>query len=394
MGWKRAGAWWGAVAMVWSLLAAPAIAQDEDLDAVEEIIVYGDDFARWNNTRWLVNSELILPLPLFLGSDNNLRFMSYAMQTRMVLLCEKDGKIKPKRIEVMCEIEDIGIKATSVRLHKREKDRARAQTVLDQIDAKLTGAKIQLQVDFKGGVNNVDLEGVPADNERERRNRENLRQILLRMVAGFHMKIPDHAQREGQWIEYNSKLMSLPSLTAARGSTTMVHTVSRHPGYQIVQTLGQGTTATKLPNFNADRPDLISTPSSDTLASGSSSSGGIGLQSRTGSADAPSDTFEGFGETGGNELDVEATYSLETTGVAIFERETGIMTERVWVTNGIPTASSAGGTLNNPFRNIGRVQMLGQADAPDVGPTVQVSWPGHKMEGLPTWTDLDVTPGQ
>jgi len=377
-----------------SLLSAPAYAQDDELENIEEIIVYGDNFARWDHTRWLVNSELILPLPLILGSDNNVAFMTYALQTRMVLLCEKDGKIKPKRIEVMCEIEDIAIKATTVRHHKRDKDRARAQGVLDEIDAKLTGAKVQMQVDFKGGVNNVDLEGVPADNSRERENRENLRQLLLRMVAGFHMKIPDQAQREGQWIEYNSKLMSLPSLTAARGSTTMVHTVSRHPGYQIVQTLGQGTTATKLPNFNADRPDLVSLPGGEALGTDNRGGGGLGVRSGDASIDAPSDTFQGFGETSGKELEVEATYTLDTTGVAIFERDTGIMTERVWLTNGIPTSSSAGGTLNNPFRNVGRIQMLGRLDHPELGKTEQVAWPGHQMDGLPAWTTLDVTPGQ
>ena len=66
------------------------------------------------------------------------------------------------------------------------------------------------------------------------------------------------------------------------------------------------------------------------------------------------------------------------------------MTERVWATHGSPTASSAGGTFNNPFRNIGRIQMLGKTDQPDVGPTRQLACPGNPMEGLPTWTDLEV----
>ena len=367
-----------ALVLITLLSVTTARAAEEE---IEEIIVYGDDFARWDHTRWLVTSELILPLPLSLGADFNQSFTSYAMQTKMVLMCDKDGKITKKRIEVMCEIEDIGLQATSIRHFQREKDREIARKVLTEIDAKLTGAKVQLQVDFKGGVNNIDIEGLVARNERQRMVNENLRQLMLRMVAGFHLKIPDHAQKAGQWIEYNSSLMSLPSLTASRGSTTMVHTVSRHPGYQLVQTLGQGTTATKLPNFNADRPNFDQV------------SGSLGSDVTAGETSDASMAAPQMGQGNGAELDIDVTYTFNTTGVAIFERDTGIMTERVWVTHGSPTASSAGGTFNNPFRNVGRIQMLGKTDQPDVGPTQQIAWPGHDMEGVAPWTDLEVAPG-
>jgi hypothetical protein len=380
-------------------LLGVALAQgiDPTIDtSPEEIVVYGDDFARWDDTRWLVNSELILPLPLLLGADDNFSFFSYAMQIRMVLLCEKDGKETRKRVEVMCEIEDIGLLATSVRHWKREKDRERVARVLDEIDAKLTGARIQLQVDFKGGVNNVDIEGLTADNQRQRDVNENLRQLLLRVVAGFHMKIPDHAQRKGQWYEYNSNLMNLPSLSAARGSTTMAHTVSRHVSdgyeYQLVQTLGQGSTQVSIPNWDATAMQQ----------QGFAGEGGGNVSRATldgYDSQGPAAPTSIGGEVQGNsnfqgkESGVDATYKLDTTGVAVFERDTGIMTERVWATYGTPTASSGGGTLNNMFRNIGQLRMLGKTDAPSVGPTGQVSWPFQKpVEGLHVWTDLDVAP--
>jgi len=383
--------------MFWTgLLLSAAMAQgvDTTIDtSPEEVIVYGDDFARWDHTRWLVNSELILPLPLLMGSDDNFTFFTYAMQIRMVLLCDKDGKQTRKRVEVMCEIEDFGMLATSVRRWKREKDRERVQRILDEVDAKLTGAKIQLQVDFKGGVNNVDLEGILADNQRQRDINENLRQLLLRVVAGFHMKIPDHAQRKGQWYEYNSNLMDLPSLSSSRGSTTMAHTVSRHVSngyqYQLVQTLGQGTTQVNIPNWNANAMTQQSfggdgVSNMDRASGDGASSGESAFGSGPGSAN-PNFTSK--------ESAVEATYKLDTTGVAVFERETGILTERVWATYGTPTASSAGGTLNNMFRNIGQLTMIGKDEAPSVGPTGQVSWPFQEpMEGLHAWKDLDVAP--
>lgn len=374
-----------------SALAEPPRAPIDD--SPEEIVVYGDDFARWDNTRWLVTSELVLPLPLLLGADDNISFFSYAMQTRMVLLCDKDGKQTKKRLEVMCEIEDVGIMATSVRRWKREKDRERVEAVLQEIDAKLTGAKIQMQVDFKGGVNNVDLEGLVANNQREREINETLRQLLLRVVSAFHMKIPDHAQRSGQWYEYNSNLMKLPSVTAPRGSTTMAHTVSRHNAdgyqYQLVQTLGQGTVAVNLPNFNASNPGQQAF-GSDSATSLDGGTGGVG--SNGGTPDPGGAVPVGNSNFAAKELDVEATYKIDHTGVAVFERDSGIMTERVWSSRGTPTASSAGGTLNNVFLNVGRIKMLGQGDVVDVGRTGQVAWPFHPMEGLPNWVSIEEVP--
>ncbi len=248
-------------------------------------------------------------------------------------------------------------------------------------------------------MNNVDLEGLVADNLRQRTVNENLRQLLLRVVAGFHMKIPDHAQRKGQWYEYHSNLMNLPSLTSSRGSTTMAHTVSRHVSdgyeYQLVQTLGQGVVSVNLPNWNANALTQSSggpgPVSSSKMTSVGDAMGGGGGGPAAPDMNAPPAFFQG--DVAGRESEIEATYKLDSTGVAVFERDTGIMTERVWVTRGQPTASSAGGTLNNMFRNVGTLRMIGEKEAPDVGPTGQIGWPFMPpMEGLFTWTDLDVAP--
>ena len=40
-------------------------------DAAEEIIVYGDHFARWDHTRWLVQTELWMPLGISFAADRN-----------------------------------------------------------------------------------------------------------------------------------------------------------------------------------------------------------------------------------------------------------------------------------------------------------------------------------
>jgi hypothetical protein len=294
---------------------------------------------------------------------------------------------------VSCTIEDIGMLVTTLRHWRREKDRLLVQEVLEQFDAKLTGARIQMQVDANGGLTNFDVEGIAASNERERSIQETVRQIISRVMAGFHLRIPDHAQRGGQFVEYKSELMDLPSLTSSRGSSTMVHLVTPdrpQKGLQLVQTVGEGVASVSIPTSAPD-PFKQSLLSDDGTAGVTEAS----LGSAGGSNVAPpEDDPEVMGSTDATESGVDATYMLKATGVALFDKDNGIMTERVWSCHGFPTASSAGGTTTPPYRNVGRIQLLGSADKPDVGPTRQVAWPTREreMSELPAWIDIESMP--
>lgn len=369
------------------LLALPPADAAPDAGAAEEIIVYADDFARWDDTRWWVAAEMILPMGVTFARDLNQSFSSYAFQIQAVVACDKDHKLSKRRWEVSCEIEDVGLLATSLRRWRTERDRQLVADVLDEIDAKLTGLRIQLQTDFKGGVTNIDLEGLETRNERQRAIQETLRQVVGRVMAGFHLRIPDHAQRQGQWVEYNSALMQMPSLTASKGSTTLLHLVSARQGMQIVQTVGEGTVAVSLP---VQRMAAAEGGAAPTGGGGTAASGGLGPVSTA----APTE-IEGpalLGVSASSESELDATYALSATGVSVFDRSTGIMSERVWAVQGDPTASSAGGTQTAPFRNVGRIQLLGASESPNVGPTGQIAPPGQAIEGLGTWRPLEIMP--
>jgi hypothetical protein len=348
--------------MLWGGLADAAFAGGT-ARTPEEITIYGDDFARWDHTRWLVAAELILPLGVGFAAEEDEAFVSYAFQVRAIVACEKDGRETKNVWEVSCTVEDVGLLVSAYRRAERERDRELVQRVLDQIDAKLTGMDVQMQVDRNGGITDVDLEGVTTDNERDRGIQESLRQVMGRVMAGFHLRIPDHAQRDGQWIETHSELMDLPSLTASRGSTMLVHVVSPYAGARLVQTIGQGTTAVHMI-----------------------------VQDKGGQAGSPfeqvSNADAALLSVSGAETELEMMYDMSATGVAMFDQETGIMTERVWAVHGIPTAS--GDVFSGPpYRNVGRLALLGQADRPDVGPSKQVAPPGAVLEGLDRWVDIE-----
>lgn len=365
-----------------------ALAQARPVDEpIEEIIVYGDDFARWDHTRWLLQSEIVVPLGMLLASDQNKAFKSYGFQVRAVIGCEKDVRLSKHRWEVSCEIEDIGLLATSEDRWRRERDRELVQGVLDDVDARMTGARVQMQVDDEGGITNFDIEGIDADNVRERQIQETTRQMMSRVMAGFHLRIPSHAQRAGTWAEYRSELMDLPSLTASRGTSTLVHGVAPYGDeLQIVQTRGEGVVIVNLPN---QAQDPWSPPPPEISGSGASNvgAGGAGpVTPLTITGGGPGSSIMREGESA-----MEASFKMTVEGVAVFRKSTGIMTERVWTCVGLPTAGSARNV--GPYRNMGRITMIGEDDHPDVGPSTQVSWPGTPMEGLPLWVSIEAMPG-
>ena len=386
--------------LVWLLFGATAAAQDGEV--FEEVTVYGDLFARWDNTRWFITTEVALPYALTLHREENLGFRTKMFQIRSVLACSKEWRLNRRHYEVDCEIEDIGLRATSwdrwrgfqyqrkqsaykgmdLEAHLEEheveippalgretveyadlkalrnpmpyyapklrdlgvidvvcevtldinpagkvtqayvtgcpgpfqeqtKERlenwkfrapeekqrtsltipfaVKVQKILTEADEKLTGAKLQIQVSDDGQVQNVDLEGLEARDQRAARINETLRILLSRMMAGFDMKLRKwNNLSEGQWVEYNAELMAMPTpdFVASRGASLLIHQLNKYRGELVVQSVGRGTISY---------------------------------------GDGSSENF----------------FSTRFNGVSIYDPEEGYMTERIWSLFGTPTASSA-----------------------------------------------------
>jgi hypothetical protein len=89
---------------------------------------------------------------------------------------------------------------------------------------------------------------------------------------------------------------------------------------------------------------------------------------------------------GGTYTEDGLAYALRMDGVSIYNVDNGIMEERVYSMRGKPSAANPS-TLG--FWYAGRIQLLGEQDRPDVGPTRQVGYPGLAIEGLPAWLPVD-----
>lgn len=303
-----------------SLLVIPSVARADD--EVEEIVVWGDLFARWDDTRWFVSAELGLPIPLLFARDENIAFETRELAMAMVYACSKEWKLTKRRFEVTCTVEDFGVRAAVDEWEVTERDVERAQRVLDEIDAKLTGAALSLQVADDGRVTNIGLDGVPKDNRRESAIHESLRLLLTRAFVGFHLKMQKYNQLDQrQWLEHNSTIMNLPG---SLGSNRIVHSLDRYGGHVVVQSVGFGMTTVGLANFVTD-----------------------------------------------------------FVGVSIFDDVEGFMVERVWTLQGKSTAS--GFFDQGTYFQAGRITMLGDADDPDCGTTQVVSGRNQYEPFLPAW---------
>jgi hypothetical protein len=312
-------------------MAVTAVAQDEP---AEEIVVWGDLFARWDDTRWLVATEITTPLTFTLKKDENAEFATQEILVRSVIACSKDWKLGPKRYEVGCKLEDISLKAAVAERRVNEADVARAQSVLDEIDVKLTGALLQLQVADDGRVTALSLDGIDTSTSRERTIQETMRQILSRQVVGFNLKLRKYNQlNEGKWQEYNSSIMSMPMPDGTpSGSNLVVHYLNRFRGELIVQSIGKGVSAVPLvPPRN---------------------------------------------------------YELELIGVSRFDPNEGFMLERVWALTGKESAGSFL-THGGDYFSAGRILMLGETDRPDLGTTQVVNGKNQSVANLPAWVSIE-----
>ncbi len=324
--------------IVWMMAA---MAQTPAVEAAEEIIVWGDPFLRWDQ-RWHIESEVRFGTPFQLMADSNLESRLSNIQIRAVLDCDRDVKLSPRRQEVRCVLEDISLVAMTTRPGVDD------LRVLQEADAAMTGAILELQVTADGGVPNVGMEGFEPRSERDRRRVEQYRQLLSRIILPFHLGLPPTVADGVKWYEYNSRLMSMPSDNVSGGSTKIAHFMDVFDGHLLVQSTGEG---------------MVS----------------------------PEVGWEALGEDGdGMAVEVTRpvdTYQTQLHGVSIFDIDTGIMSERIWAFGGELTASSPNILRALKYGHRGHLRLLSEHDVPDIGTTHMARLPTTKGDE-PLWEPI------
>ncbi|MFM2160747.1 MAG: hypothetical protein RLZZ383_259, partial [Pseudomonadota bacterium] len=213
-GWVVSWAW-GSVALAAETVTppspaptapAPIVAAPPQDDETPTITIVGDRFARWDRTRWYAEMQIGFPLPFPLYAARNNEVRVTALQVRTELFCEKAFRRGKKGFEVHCDVRDLGLQAVvfdAVAPHALE--------VLEEYDRKISEADLILFASDDGRINDIGFEGFEASNNRELTQREGARQLMLRLISGFHMKVPKPENTyDGQWVEHNPALLRLP----------------------------------------------------------------------------------------------------------------------------------------------------------------------------------------
>ncbi len=380
--------------------AAPP-APDVEERPVERVVVFSDRFARWDRTRWRIDSQVALPFPVTLYGPRSAELQVVALDLRLVLGCELGAAINRKLREVACEVEDAALSAAPWLVEPRF-----GQEVLDATDAMLTGLQVDLHVSEDGRVTNLGISGIESGTRRENITRENLRQILSRAVVGFHLRSPSRYVLGEQWVERDSELFSMPiflgwnppvldtrtqqgtsdQLLSGQFGTGSSGSVGEEtegggftmPGVQEVSPIEVFMPAASRQNpfLQAQAPASMSR--SDVAHRMDPYKGTYVVQSHgTGSVDIGAE--------------VPITFKGAADAVSVFAADTGVMQERVWTVRLAPTASSvlSQGVAGWPYWHQGRLQQLAPGEESEVGRSALLSPPGITGRGaLPPWPAL------
>lgn len=268
------------------------------------------DAVRWDfdqRHRYAVEANMRLPEMIWLGTRFNTQARFDAMHVRMVLQCEPGVKETRRSWTLQCELENVGFSAEAL-----PQEVGLVQEIVTELDERLTGAVVRLQMRNDGRLTNINLRNLRRRNQRFAFINENLRLVLSRALAGFDLPLPRNTE-DNAWVQHSSWMMLAPTRYGSASSSEIVHKVTD------VQ------------------------PTSLTITSA-----GRGLV-------VPDDGWN--------------KYAARVEGQTVFDTVNGRILDRTWTLVGGPTASSviAQGTEGYPYIVHGRVVALSEGQAWDVG---------------------------
>jgi hypothetical protein len=389
-------------------LTGPALADQGDDDALE-VVVTADPYARWEHTRWRIDTQVALPYPVPLYAAVNHEVQVVAYDLSLVLACDLGEPVTRRSREVDCVIEDAAVRASPWL-----RDPPAGQAVLDETDRRLTGLDIRLQVTEEGEIATIGLHGEPEGNRRTGIQYENLRQLVSRAFVGFHMQVPPRFVIGKDWYERNSRLFSLPAFRwlaiaegglppAGGGNTEGALYLDGAGGSTVPNEVSVGTlvSSSGAITLSAPAPAIGVRTALTAIRQGRNSfdamqaPASIGFSTFVHRMDVVKGRYlvQSHGE-GSVDIGLEQPVTFKGTcdTAEVFDPTNAVMSERIWSMRLAPTAGSllADGVAGWPYWHLGRLAKLGADEHPDLGPTRLVGWPGlpDGRGQLPPWPAL------
>ena len=274
---------------------------------------------KWEDSRrFLLIADVNAPEFLWFQAELNHQARVFNWRTNLVVDCSGEAAGK-KAHYVSCKIEDVSIQAQPL-----PGDTEAMAPVLEDLDQKLTGAMLNLELTNDGRVRSVDLEGINRRHRRLNQIVETMRLVLTRSVAVLDLQLPKKGTDggSGQWVQKQTLVTAFPSSLGTLGSVKTVHEIKTDDGDSIVlATSGKG--------------------------------------------------LAGSGRTiqvNGQEQ-VANMYDVQYAGEATFDLKDGSLLAREYQMRGTPTASSemSGAWQGQPYLQYAKLMRLDKGEKPNLG---------------------------
>lgn len=330
-------------------LAAPVL--DQSGTVAEEVIVYADPLAPWDDTRWLVKLETASWEERLTVDAARGQVTTWLWQVRAVIHCDVVER-RNKGGLVACSPERVGLAVVTDDRWQRQVDRAMVEDVVNDVRATMLEGEVRLRVKDHGAARVLHEPLQVGD--------DTIASVLLhRVFDGFQLDLPDEGFYDGvQWTSTDEPLLKLRAGYESFGAEVVVHVGSAYRGTQLIQSRGEAQKETVI-----ELQDV-----------------------RQGAPRSVEERFEASYDAN-DEMKInhsmhETTISrtLAFDAAAILDRERGFVTERVWTVEG---------KRGIRMRRLGRLLLLGDDDQPDLGLSGQVSPPDDPRPHLPAWTPLE-----
>ena len=185
--------------------------------------------------RYALETEVRLPELIWLGSRFNEQARIDVFDLRLLVQCAPGLRESRRVWEVLCVLEEVGFRAEAY-----PSERGLVQQIVQDIDTRLTGAQVQLQVRNDGRLIDVDLEAVNRRNRRFAWINENVRLLLSRAFAGLDLPLPRRNMERG-WVQHSSWIMRAPAMQGSSGTSDIGHQVTEVSSTAItIQSAGRG----------------------------------------------------------------------------------------------------------------------------------------------------------
>ena len=190
--------------------------------------------------RYEVQNQVQLSAAFIMESETNemARVMEWSQTYHLTCSAGREAK---RRTAVSCRIDDFAIAARPSVADQRD-----LQEILDEWDAMLTGATVDMEFHQDGRMLDIELNGLKnqLENERSRLVRQHVRLLVERAMAGLEVPLPPKGRiaDDNTWRGRDLRAIAVPSLNGNLGAVSVTAKLGEASGrVASIQVQGKGT---------------------------------------------------------------------------------------------------------------------------------------------------------